>query len=316
LYWSITSRWPIAIRYWPVLIFALLMSNRFISWSIFILLCFIWGSSFILMKIGYRELSAIQVAALRIFSGSVVFIPFAIFHIRKIPRRKIYSVLLAGLFGNLFPAFLFTVAITRMDSSLVGILNSLTPVCVIVLGISLFGDKIQTHRVIGVLVGFAGLCLLTFSQKDISLHNLGYSALVILATLCYGSGVNIVSHYLKGIQPIHISSISLSLLSIPTFIILYETNFFQLDFSAGPVQDSVIASLLLGFVGTSFATVIFYILVKRAGGLFASLVTYGIPFVAVLWGVRYGEPVTWMEIVSLIIILAGVYLANRQKKEF
>jgi drug/metabolite transporter (DMT)-like permease len=74
---------------------------------------------------------------------------------------------------------------------------------------------------------------------------------------------------------------------------------------------STIASVLLGILGTALASVLFYILVKKAGGLFASLVTYGIPFIAILWGVYYGEKVTGMQVIALAIILLGVYLANR-----
>jgi len=73
--------------------------------------------------------------------------------------------------------------------------------------------------------------------------------------------------------------------------------------------------LLLGIVGSALATVLFYLLVKKAGGLFASLVTYGIPFVALFWGIIDGEKTSWLEIICLGIILSGVYLANRPEKK-
>jgi drug/metabolite transporter (DMT)-like permease len=288
------------------------MSNRFISWVIFIFLCLVWGSSFILMKISKQGFTATQIAALRIFSGSIVFIPFAFFHITKLPRKKIGIVALAGLFGNLIPSFMFTAAINGLDSSLVGILNSLTPICVVTLGIIFFRDKIQAQKILGVLIGFAGLCILTFTQHDVSLDNLGYAALIIIATFSYGVSINLIGHFLKGVNPLHITSVSLSLLTIPTFIVLWKSGFFTLDFSDTPVQNSLLATSLLGLVGTGISTVLFYILVQKAGGLFASLVTYGIPFVAILWGVLDGEPVTAIEIICLGIILVGVFLANKK----
>src|SRR6185503_16351421 len=101
------------------------MSNRFISWSIFILLCFIWGSSFIMMKHSQSGLTAPQIASLRIFAAGIAFLPFAIFYIAKIPPKKMGLVILAGIVGNLLPAFCFAIAILKMDSSLAGILNSL-----------------------------------------------------------------------------------------------------------------------------------------------------------------------------------------------
>ena len=119
------------------------MSDRFINWSIFILLCFIWGSSFILMKESLNGLSILQIASLRIFSAGIVFLPFAIFHVSKIPRRKLGLVIIAGLFGNLLPAYCFVAAIDKIDSSLASILNSLTPICVAVIAISFFKDKIK-----------------------------------------------------------------------------------------------------------------------------------------------------------------------------
>jgi drug/metabolite transporter (DMT)-like permease len=288
------------------------MSNRFISWALFTLLTFIWGSSFILMKIGYEALSPTQIAGVRIFSGGLVFIPFAIFHLTKVPGRKVPLLIVAGLTGNLIPAFLFTAAITKLDSSLEGILNSLTPIWVVTIGILIYRDKIQTRKIIGVLVGFAGLVLLTLSQKEVSLDNLGYSSLVILATLCYGFNVQMVSHYLKGIPSFHIATISLALMTIPAGIVLWWNGFFELDFSDSAVQWSTIASLMLGLAGSALGNVLFYGLVNRAGALFTSLVTYAIPFVALLWGVLDGELVTWKELVCLAIILSGVYLTNKK----
>jgi drug/metabolite transporter (DMT)-like permease len=288
------------------------MGNRFISWALFTLLTFIWGSSFILMKIGYEALSPTQIAGVRIFSGGLVFIPFAIFHLTKVPGRKVPLLIVAGLTGNLIPAFLFTAAITKLDSSLEGILNSLTPIWVVTIGILIYRDKIQTRKIIGVLVGFAGLVLLTLSQKEVSLDNLGYSSLVILATLCYGFNVQMVSHYLKGIPSFHIATISLALMTIPAGIVLWWNGFFGLDFSDSAVQWSTIASLMLGLAGSALGNVLFYGLVNRAGALFTSLVTYAIPFVALLWGVLDGELVTWKELVCLAIILSGVYLTNKK----
>ena len=288
------------------------MSTKFVSWAIFIILCIIWGSSFILMRYSKDDLSSPQIAAVRIFSAGIVFLPLAIIHIRKIPRKKTGLIILTGVFGNLFPAFLFAEAIARnIDSSLAGILNSLTPVCVALIAIIFFKDKIKTQKILGVLVGFAGLILLTLTQGDISLENVGYSLLIVAGTISYGVNVNLVSHRLKEINPVHIATISLAFLIIPTAIVLWQQGFLQLDFTNSHLQLAVIASASLGIVGSAIATALFYVLVQKAGGLFASLVTYGIPFVALFWGFAYGEKITLIEIVCLGIILLGVYLANR-----
>ncbi|MGK2863134.1 MAG: DMT family transporter [Chitinophagaceae bacterium] len=290
------------------------MSNKVISWSIFILLCFIWGSSFILMKISNRGLTASQIAALRIFSAGIVFIPFAFYHIGQVPRKKTGLLVLTGIFGNLLPAFCFTIALLKIDSSLTGILNSLTPICVVVLGILFFRDKIKTKKIIGVLIGLAGLSILTFTQNTISLDNFGYSLLVLLATISYGLNVNLVSHFLKEVKPLHIATISLAFMSIPAGWLLWQQDFLQVDFSDSQVQWAVFNSILLGLASSALGTVLFYILVQKASGLFASLVTYGIPFVAIFWGYIDGEIVHWIDIVSLAIILTGVFMANQSEK--
>ena len=117
------------------------MSNKFISWSIFVLLCFIWGSSFILMKVSSQGLTASQIAALRIFSAAIVFVPFAFFHMVNLTRKKAGLLVFTGIFGNLLPAFCFAIALLKIDSSLAGILNSLTPICVVLIGTLVFRDK-------------------------------------------------------------------------------------------------------------------------------------------------------------------------------
>lgn len=291
------------------------MGNKFISWSIFVLLCFIWGSSFILMKVSIDGLTGAQIAALRIFSAGIVFIPFAFFHARNIPRKKVGLLAVTGFFGNLLPAFCFAVALLKIDSSLAGILNSLTPLCVIFIGVLVFRDKIKARKIIGVVIGFTGLCLLTFTQKYISMDNLGYTSLVILGTISYGINVNLVSHFLKEIKPIHIATVSLAFMSIPSGIALWQQGFFQIDFSDSTVQWAIFNTILLGIVASAFATVLFYMLVQKASGLFASLVTYGIPFVALFWGVISGETITVSGMLCLGVILFGVFLANRPEKK-
>src|SRR5688572_18831374 len=132
-------------------------------WILFIVLCLIWGSSFKLMKDSSIGLNSIEIAALRIFSAGLVFLPFAFFHFNKIPKNKLGYVILSAVFGNLLPAFLFAAALARIDGSLGGILNSLTPLCVAVIGIFFFHDRIGIKKITGVIIGFLGLVMLTMA---------------------------------------------------------------------------------------------------------------------------------------------------------
>ena len=79
---------------------------------------------------------------------------------------------------------------------------------------------------------------------------------------------------------------------------------------------SILSSAVLGMVGTSMSSILFYYLVKKAGILFGSMVTYGIPIVAVVWGLIYGESLEPMQVVCLGVILLGVYFVNRGNLNF
>lgn len=288
-------------------------NDKLVSWGIFVLLCIIWGSSFILMKASKEELSWIQIASLRIFSAGIVMLPFAVFYFRKIPVKKLPLVVLSAVLGNLLPAYLFAGAISKnIDSGLAGILNSLTPICVIVTAVIFFKSKIQSRKLLGVIIGFIGLVLLTISNKNgISFENLQYTLWILLATLLYGFNVNIVAHYLKDVNPVHFACVSVCSMLIPTGIVLWQQDFLLLPFDEDATLLAIINTIMLGIAGTAIATAIFYILVRKAGPLFASLVTYGIPFIAIAWGLVFGEEITAPQIGCLGIILSGVYLAKR-----
>lgn len=292
------------------------MNNRIASWGIFILLSFIWGSPFIIMKLSKESLPSLQMTSLLIFSAGIILLPFAIFHISKIPRKKLGLVIIAGIFGNFVPAFLYPIAISNnIDSALAGILNSLTPIFVIIIGLLLFKMKVSSSKAIGAFIGFAGMCLLTLVERSINFQNSVYAFLIVLATISYATNILLVSHFLKEQNPIHITTVSIAFLTIPSSIILWQQDFLALNFHNSNVAWSVIAIALFGITGTAIATGLFYILLKKGGGVFASMIIYGTPFVALFWGFIDHEKITALRIVSLLIILAGVYLASRNGNE-
>jgi len=288
-----------------------LKSNLF-NWVIFILLSFIWGSSFILMKEGMTSLSPYQVASIRILSAGVVLLPFAIQAFKAVPANKRLLVFLSGTLGTFFPAYLFCIAETKLDSSLAGILNALTPLFTLLIGALFFNSRIGWQKWAGVLIGFAGLVLLILAgNKKMSFGYLGYASFILLATLLYGINVNLVSRYLKEIGSRQIATVAFTLLIIPSFIVLWATGYFSgANLSRGFVYATG-ASMVLGIFGTAVASILFYVLLKRAGPVFASMVTYGIPFVALFWGVLANEQINLIQIGCLCIILVGVYLANK-----
>ena len=287
------------------------MQQKWINWLVFALLSLVWGSSFVLIKEGLRSFSPYQVASLRMLFAGLVLVPFAIKALPQIPKEKMGLVLISGVAGNFIPAFLFCIAETQIDSSLAGILNSLTPLFTILVGISFF--KVQTNitKIIGVIIGFIGLCFLFAAGKDMSMRNMSYAGLVLMATLFYGINVNMVGRYLQNIGALNIASVAFSFLVLPSAAILFFTGYFNNNFTNQTVIQSSLASAVLGIIGTSLASILFYYLIKRAGVIFGSLVTYGIPIVAVCWGMLYGEKITPMQYVWMGVILLGVFIANR-----
>ncbi len=289
-------------------------NSKIINWVLFIILSFIWGSSFVLMKEGLLHLTAFQVASIRIISSGIVLLPVAIRHFRKIPVNKLHYVFFSGVLGSLLPAYLFCIAEQSIDSSLAGVLNALTPIFVIIMGAVFFQSSTSKTKIIGIGIAFSGSVLLFFSQRNFAENSNAFSVLlVVIATLLYGINVNMVNRYLTSIPSLHIAAVALGLNAIPALIILSITGYFKLALSSKEIIVSTGYSSILGIGGTAIATIMFYMLLKRAGYVFASMVTYAIPIVAIIWGLFYGEEIGWKQFACMGIILVGVWWANRKR---
>ena len=292
------------------------MNKKLINWGIFILLSVIWGSSFLLMKIGMKagtvQLSPYQVASLRMVFSGIVLLPFAFKALQQIPKNKLGLVILSGIIGNFIPAYLFCIAETKIDSALAGILNSLTPLFTIIVGMLVFKISIDSKKIGGILLGLVGLCISVVAGKTLHFENISFSIFIILATICYGFNVNMVGKHMQNISAINIASLAFSFSIIPGMIILYMTGYFSNDFTNPALLNATLASGTLGVINTSIASILFYVLVKRAGILFASTVTYAIPFVSLAMGLLYNEAIHPMRLLGLAIILCGVYIVNKR----
>lgn len=286
------------------------MSKPFFNWLIFIILSFVWGGSFSLIKTGLEHLSPYQVAALRIVFSGLILLPVTIKYISKIPKNKIGIIFLSGVLGSLLPAFLFCIAEEGIDSALAGTLNSLTPIFVIITGALFFGSKTSRNKVIGIILSFSGSMLLFSNGKIPDNQHIIYISFVILATLFYGFNVNMVFKQLSSIGSLQIAAVALSLNAIPALLVLIYTGYFNLSLADAGIIKSTAAAAALGILGTALASIIFYVLVKNAGAVFASMVTYGIPVVAIFLGILRGEKVGLLQIGCLLLILAGVFVAN------
>lgn len=286
------------------------------QWIVLLSLAFIWGSSFILMKKGLRSFDYMQVAALRVFFSFIILSPVFLKNIRKVNRKNIIHLIISGYAGVFFPAFLFTKAQTNISSSLAGMINSLAPFFALIIGILLYRNKPKVVQYIGIGLGLVGAVgLLSNGNILESINNInGYALYVVVATLGYGINANEVKFKLKGLTGVEVTSLSFMMIGIPAGIYLLMS-----DYSAVVATPDWPINLMFIFILALFGSVIslffFNELIQKTSALFATSVTYIIPFFAILWGVFDGETITVIQILSISLALVGVWLVNKRKKQ-
>ena len=289
------------------------LDKKIWQWIALFFLAIIWGSSFILMKKGLVVYSHNVVAALRISLASIVLFPFALKGFNKVNAKDWKYLIFTGVIGNGIPAFLFTFAQTEVSSSLTGMLNSLVPIFSLVVGLFLFKSKPLKTQVIGIFIGLLGASGLILSNGLPSENsNFMFILLIVLATVCYALSVNVIKAYLKEINAIHITALSFICLAPFTIIYLLTTNFIEVTINNSASFNALIYIGILAILGTALAIIIFNLLIKATTTVFATSVTYLIPIVAIFWGVFDGEKVTLIHLLSVVIILSGVYLVNKK----
>jgi drug/metabolite transporter (DMT)-like permease len=277
------------------------------------LLAFIWGSSFILMKIGLKSFSSGQAAALRIGLASLVLLPISLKQLKVLQRKDLPSLLIAGFIGSLFPAFLFMKAETRIDSSLAGMLNSLTPVFTLIVGLLFHKTAFRWLQVAGLSLGLAGATGLILAGEGFRLGTVNsYALYIVLATCFYAISINQIKSQLSHLTGIQITSLSFLFIGPVAMIYLLTTNFTPvLAHPDWPVH--LLALAALGILGTALAMLLMNSLIRHSSAVTASSVTYVIPIFAIMWGVLDHEKISSIHLVCMAIILGGVYLINRRK---
>ncbi len=291
------------------------MKNRSLfHWIIFVSLALTWGSSFILMKRGLDSFSSYQVAALRIFIAFLFLLPLAFRHIKKIHFKYLPAFIAMGVFGNLIPAFLFTQAETLISSALTGMLNSVTPVFALIIGLIMLKEKVKLLQIVGLATGIIGaIGLLSLGKDSESSGNIYLGgAMVLLATFFYGLSVNIIKAKLGNVSAVTATIFALCIVGPFAGIYLFTTDFIEVMQTKPLAFDSLKYVCILAIFGTSLSLIVFNILIKEAGTLFASSVTYFIPIVAMLWGALDGEAITVAHSIFIVVILAGVWLVNKK----
>ena len=277
------------------------------KWILLVLLSVIWGSSFILIKKSLEHFNPYEVGALRVLIAGIILLPFALMNMRKFPKKHLKWLILAAVTGNFIPMFLFPIAETEVSSSIAGIINSMMPIFVIIVGALLWKFQTTKRQLIGVVISFSGACILAFSGGEGGEFKLIPILLLLLATLCYAVSTTTVKSKLSDIPAKILSAFVFSfVLIIPSMVALVFAGFFNnLQVNTSLWEGLGFVSLLSVF-GTGLAMVLNYRLLSVSTPLFASTVTLLMPVVAIIWGVLDGEKLTMMQGFGAVVILAGL----------
>ena len=288
------------------------MKSLQLKWVFLIVLALIWGSSFILIKKGLIALTPFQLGSLRIIFSAVFLLIVGFRTLPTIPLYKWKYVALTSLLGTFIPAFLFAFAQTQISSSVSSILNSLTPLNTLILGGIFFGIGFKRTQIIGVFIGLCGTALLILNG---AVHhpnqNYFYTILVIIASVCYATNVNLIKKYLSDMKPLTITTGNFCVMLIPACIVLFFTDYHSI-INDVEVQKATLYIVVLGIIGTGIANILFYKLIQISSPVFATSVTYLIPVVAFFWGMLDGEFLTTVQVIGAFIILIGVYLSSKK----
>jgi drug/metabolite transporter (DMT)-like permease len=282
------------------------------AWGILLLLSMIWGTSYVLIKWGLVYFPPVQVASIRLAVAGLAFLPVIIQQTRKIKFSQLPLLLAVGILGTGLPSFLFPAAQQQVNSSLAGILNSLTPLFTLLLGLLFFKTPFTWSKTVGIFVGLVGaICLFAFGEEIGMGGKWTYGLFIVAACLCYATSSNLVGFKLKGLKALTISAVSFSLVGIPALVyLLLGTNFMHIMQQVPGAWQGLGYVTILSLFSTVLASVIFFQLIQWTSPVFGSMVSYLVPMVAIGWGFLDGEAITFYHFLGMGLILSGVYLSK------
>jgi len=289
------------------------MNNLRSRWLILVILSIIWGSSFILMKKALIYLDPVQVGALRIIFTGLTLFTVGLRNVSKITKKQWKYIIITAILGTFFPAFLFAFAVEKIDSSIVSILNSLTPLNTLLVGTLFFGFSFLRKQFVGVIIGLIGALFLILKGADLNPdQNYLYALFIVIASVGYAFNVNILKKHLDDLNALTIVTGNFIVIFIPALIVLWWTDFFEVS-TIKSAEPALWYLILLSVFGTAMAKTLFNKLIQISSPIFSSSVTYLIPFVAIFWGVLDGERLYFGQFLAGSLILLGVYLTNKGK---
>ena len=279
-----------------------------------ILLAVIWGSAFFNIKIATYSYSPFTLALVRVIFASIPLILLCKLKGIKIEafsnKWKLYA--LIGLCNIAIPFVLIAIGTAKINSYLAAILMSTTPLSGSILAhFFLKDEKLSIPKSFGVLIGFTGIILLFFDKVIINSENFLYAIITIIGSTFYCIG-GLLTLKLKNQKNENVTT-STTLWSV--IFLLPFSLIFEDPWNANPSLASTFSLLYLGVVATGFAWLIRFRILTVNGLVFQTQVAYLIPIFGIFFGYFImDEIITWRVLVSLAIILIGIYIFKKNNK--
>ena len=291
------------------------MTIQIKKWVYLFTLSLIWGSSYILIKKGLVGLTPLQLGSTRILMTTFILLIFGWKQLLHIPKDAWKWIVLTGFFGTFLPSYLFAFAETVIDSSVAAVLNGMTPLFTLILGLLFFNSRFKWMKILGVLVGFGGTLVLVSNEFTIrSGLNSWYAFLVVAAAICYSINVNLIKHKLQAVPAYAIALGNFVSIVIPALVVLLLVDFPWAEvLTSNELSSSMGYILILSLFGTALAKVMFNKLVSISTAVFSISITYLLPIVAIAWGILDGEQFSLIQWLGCALILLGVYLITDKK---
>lgn len=272
----------------------------------FVLLAAIWGASFLFMRTATHAFGVFATAGLRTLIGAAFLLPLLLLRGHGAALRQYGPRTMAvGVLNSAVPFACFSFALLSISTGLSAILNATVPLFGAIVAWAWLGDRPARLRVVGLAIGFAGVCALAWDKAsfkpDASGLASGWAVLACLvATLCYGISASLAKRFLGGVPSLVSSAgsqIGASLALAPLMLWYWPAS--------TPGLTDWLAVGALGLLCTGLAYVLYFRLIERAGPARALSVTFAIPVFAVAYGVvLLGETVTlWMLGCAAVIVL-------------
>ncbi|MEV0280342.1 DMT family transporter [Streptomyces sp. NPDC050610] len=288
-----------------------------LDWRIrFVILCLIWGLSFLFIKVGTDGYAPLNVSLGRMVFGSAVLVAVLAVKRQRLPRagRTWAHLLVAAFFLNALPFTLFAYAETTITSTLAGICNATSPLWGMALSlVALSEDRPTRRRFAGLGLGFIGVLTVLGAWQGFSGQDPAGTAMALVAAVSYAVGWIYVRRTLTGTGDSNLSLAGAQLL-VGTAQLAVATPLFSHFPRSFPLVP-LLAIAALGALGTGVAFLMQYGLVAEVGPTTAMLVTYFTPVIATAAGVTLlGERLTWNTPVGAVIVLAGAALTQSRRR--